>query len=231
MPFKFPRSILMKPHLIRIILVEDHHVVRDGIKLLLDSEPRIEVVAEASNVNEVIDLIKKGVQCDIILTDINMEGMSGLELIKQLHIDESGPKFLILSMHDHENYVSEAFKTGASGYLLKNVTREELIYAVFHVAGGGKYICHEIALKLLDKLNNNVNSTQEPLPDGISLTGREVEVLGMIAEGMTNQEIADKLFSSKRTIEGYRKNLLSKTGTRNTAALIKFAIHYGLLKS
>jgi DNA-binding NarL/FixJ family response regulator len=213
---------------IRVLLAEDHKIVRDGIRSLLETEPGITVVAETSNGRDVLNKLGEGLKVDVILADMNMPEMNGLETITfiQEHFPEN--KVLVLSMLENENYVLSAFNAGARGYLLKNVSREELVFAIRLIASGGKFLCNEIGLTLLEKVAtiNGMNATQT----AVELSKREQEVLVLIAEGLTNNEIANKLFTSRRTVEGHRKNLIEKTGARNTAALIKYAIQTGILK-
>jgi DNA-binding NarL/FixJ family response regulator len=213
--------------LIRIILAEDHNIVRNGIKSILDNEAGIEVVFEAENGNQVISWLSEGNKADLVLSDMNMPELSGINMLKQL---KDTVDVLILSMLDHENYVIEAIKAGARGYLLKNVSREELLFAIKYIAKGGQYICSELSFKMLNKLAA-LPETVEPYRDpNIELSEREIEVLVLIAEGYTNNEIADKLFTSRRTVEGHRQSLIEKTGVRNTPALIKFAVMNGIIK-
>jgi DNA-binding NarL/FixJ family response regulator len=216
---------------INIILAEDHNIVRDGIKSLLDKDPEIEVVAEAVNGKDALDKLSNGVNPDIILSDLNMPEMSGIELIGKIKELYPQIKIIVLSMLDHENYVVQAINAGADGYLLKTVNREELIFAIRHIASGGyQYICSELSIKILQKLSFFQLNTIPAVKAHIELSKRESEVLALIAEGYTNQEIADKVFTSKRTVEGHRLNLIEKTGSRNTATLIRFAIQSGLIE-
>jgi DNA-binding NarL/FixJ family response regulator len=209
--------------MIKIILAEDHNVVRNGIRSLLDKEKDIQVIAEATNGKMVLQILKDGSIPDIILADINMPEMSGMEMVAQISQAYPKIKVIMLSMLDHEKYIMQAFKAGATGYILKNVDANELVFAIRHVCtSNDKYICNELSLRLLDKLMHAPDTNFEV--EDLDITKREVEVLSLIAEGYTNQEIADKLFTSKRTIEGNRQMLIEKTGTRNTAALIRYAI-------
>ena len=214
----------------RIILAEDHNIVRDGIKALLSKETGFKVVAEAVNGREVLDKIEEGLEADLVLSDLNMPEVSGMELIARLREKLPEIKIMVLSMLDHENYVVQAMNAGADGYLLKNVSHDELLFAIRHIASGGHtYISSELSAKILQKLaffQLNANPTPKVTLD---LSKREAEILTLIAEGYTNQEIADKLFTSKRTVEGHRLNLIEKTGARNTATLIRFAIQNGII--
>ena len=209
---------------IKVLLADDHTIVRNGIVALLEKEHDIEIVAEANNGEEVLALLKSGIETDVILTDINMPDMNGMELINTLSDGYPKIKVLVLTMLEQEKYVVKSLDAGASGYLLKNVNIDEIIFAIKQITSGYKYICTGISLKLLAQVNDRyvVGSSQKKLNGDISK--REIEILTLIAQGYTNGEIAEKLFTSKRTIEGNRQNLLEKTGTKNTAALISFVI-------
>lgn len=215
--------------MLKIILAEDHIIVRNGIKLLLESQAGVQVIAEAATGLEVLDLIQKGTVPDVVLTDINMPEMDGINLIKTLKASHPEIKTIILSMLDNEKYVAQAFMEGSNGYLLKNVTEDEMTFALKTIADGQKYLCGELAQKLLDKLIQNLTVQSEQASQHIDLSMREIEVLHLVAEGFTNQEMADKLFLSKRTVEGHRQTLIDKTGSKNTAALIRFAVTNGFL--
>ena len=217
--------------MINVLLAEDHNVVRDGIKSLLDKEDSLQVVAEAINGRQALQMLAENPAINTILADINMPEMGGIELA--MSVKEKFPlvKTVILSMLDNENYIIEAFKAGASGFILKNVTSDELIFALNHIQlNNERYICSELALRLLDKLINKAQVSIMAETSDVDLSKREKEVLTLIAEGFTNQEAADKLFTSKRTIEGHRQSLLTKTGSKNTAALIRHAIYIGLIE-
>lgn len=216
--------------MISVLLAEDHNVVRNGIKSLLEKESKLEVVGEVTNGRQALNLLAEGLKVDIILADLNMPEISGIELAAEVKNKYPKVKLIILSMLDHEKYILEAFKAGACGYILKNVTADELVFGIKHVCSSGdRYICSELALRLLDKLLNKPEIVISTETIEIELSKRETEVLTLIAEGFTNQEIADKLFTSKRTVEGHRVNLIDKTNSRNTAALIRYAIVAGLI--
>lgn len=215
--------------MIKVALVENHNIVRSGVRVLLEKENAVTVVMEASNGHEFLEEIEKEGSIDVVVADMNMPVMDGIDLVCKLREAYPSVKVIILSMLDQESYVSQAMNEGAQGYLLKNVSRDELIFAIKHVAAGGKYICNEISLKILAKYTQSMQPPSQRTID-VNLSRRETEVLLLIAEGYTNTEIAGKLFTSRRTIEGHRKNLIDKTGARNTAALIRFAIQNGILK-
>jgi len=151
-------------------------------------------------------------------------------MAKELKAKYPEVKVVMLSMHDNEKYISQAFIEGAVGYLLKNISAEELVFSLKHIDTGKKYICAELAVNMLNKLISNGILEQDATFSEADFSSREIEVLHLIAEGLTNLEMADKLFISKRTVEGHRQSLLDKTGSRNTAKLIRYAATNGLLK-
>ncbi|RKO71090.1 DNA-binding response regulator [Sphingobacterium puteale] len=217
----------------KILLVEDHMVVRNGIKLLLESQDSFKVVGEASNGKEALDYLdsNRDLLPDIVLTDISMEEMDGIALLQVLHQHHKDIKVVILSMLNQINYVIEAFEYGLRGYLLKNVGYNELLFALNHIAAGGRYMSEEISMLLLEQIRSGQRYAQHAMgiQTDFEISERELEVLGLIAEGYTNIEIADKIFLSKRTVEGHRQNLIDKAGVKNTAHLVKFAFENGIL--
>lgn len=212
---------------IKVFLVEDHNIVRNGIRTLLERQPDIEIAEEAETVNETLEKLRTGIQVDIILSDINMPGLSGLDLINIVKPEFPDIRIIMLTMLDHENYIKQTITAGANGYLLKNIDIEQMLFAIRHVAAGGRYICSEIVFEMLKKQLDS--PTEVVTGQSVDLSQREEEVLHLIADGFTNQEIADKLFTSRRTVEGHRQNLLEKTGTKNTATLIRFAIRNSII--
>jgi DNA-binding NarL/FixJ family response regulator len=215
--------------MIQIILAEDHHIVRGGVRSLLEKEEGFIISGEATNGTEVLNLLKKGTKADIVLADMNMPGMGGIELTEHLKQKFPALKVIILSALDHEKYVIKAFQSGASGYLLKSVSPDELIFAIKHTFQYTSYICSELTARFLSRILTIPDpATHENILD-IEFSDREIEILSLIAEGFTNQEIAGKLFTSKRTIENTRQNLIDKTGSRNTVALIRFAMLNGII--
>lgn len=208
-------------------------VVRNGIKLLLESQDSFKVVGEASNGKEALDYLdsNRDLLPDIVLTDISMEEMDGIALLQVLHQHHKDIKVVILSMLNQINYVIEAFEYGLRGYLLKNVGYNELLFALNHIAAGGRYMSEEISMLLLEQIRSGQRYAQHAMgiQTDFEISERELEVLGLIAEGYTNIEIADKIFLSKRTVEGHRQNLIDKAGVKNTAHLVKFAFENGIL--
>jgi DNA-binding NarL/FixJ family response regulator len=216
--------------MINLILAEDHNIVRNGISLLLEADKEISIKGEAVNGREVLDMFAQGIPADIILADINMPEMDGISLIGEVKRISPQTRVVILSMLDNEKYVAQAFAEGASGYLLKSVSADELLFALKHVNSGGKYLCAELSIRMLDKQLHTLPATFDQNRQQIDFSMREIEILHLIAEGLTNNEMSDKLFISKRTIEGHRQSLIEKTGSRNTAALIRFAVLSGIVQ-
>ncbi|PRY50303.1 LuxR family two component transcriptional regulator [Arcticibacter pallidicorallinus] len=212
---------------IKVFLVEDHNIVRNGIRTLLERQTDIEIAGEAETVNAALEKLRTGIQVNIILSDINMPDRSGLDLIDIVTSEFPNIKVIMLTMLDHENYIKQSIRAGASGYLLKNIDIEQMLFAIRHIALGGRYISSEIVFEMFKK---QLSSPPE-LGAGelVELSQREEEVLHLIADGFTNQEIADKLFTSRRTVEGHRQNLLEKTRTKNTATLIRYAIRNSII--
>ncbi len=214
---------------IKVLLADDHVIVRNGIISLLEKESSIEVIAEASNGQEVIEFLKSGQIPDIIVTDVNMPLMNGLELTMKVKADFPEIKVLMLTILDQENYIIQSFEAGASGYLLKNVNIAEIVFAINQLYLGYNYICTSIAMNLLASSQTRLSILGKISKTNIQISKREVDILKLIADGFTNSEIADKLYTSKRTIEGNRQSLLDKTGKKNTAALINFVVRNGLI--
>jgi DNA-binding NarL/FixJ family response regulator len=214
----------------RILLADDHTILRDGIRALLSTAPDLEVVGEAGNGAELLAMLET-TPADVVLMDVQMPVLDGFATMPELRQRFPEVHVLVLTMLDHENYVARMLEAGALGYVLKNAAITEIMYAIRTVAAGNPFLCTEIGLAMLYKA---VANSGNAVPDdsghtGADLTARELEVLKLIAEGLTNGEIADKLFTSKRTIETHRQNIIAKTQAKNTAALIKLAVSRGLI--
>jgi DNA-binding NarL/FixJ family response regulator len=214
----------------KIVLVDDHKIVREGITALLKNENGFEIVGEASSGKELIESIES-LQSDVIVMDANMPEMDGLETLQHLKERNKDVKVLILSMADDEKYIKKFMDEGAKGYILKNSGKEELVNALKSIHAGNIYLSADITMKLLAKVSNNgFSETWVKEKTEAEISKRELEVLQLISDGYTNGQIADKLFTSKRTIESHRRNLIEKTKTKNTAELIKYALSKGILK-
>ena len=215
----------------RILLADDHTILRDGIRALLSADADLDVVGEAGNGAEVLAILET-TAVDVILMDVQMPVLDGFATMPELRRRFPEVRVLVLTMLDHENYVARMLEAGALGYVLKNAAINEITYAIRTVAAGNPFLCTEIGLNMLFKaVAQPVSVTTDDSSGhiGTDLTARELEVLKLIAEGLTNGEIADKLFTSKRTIETHRQNIIAKTQAKNTAALIKLAVSQGLI--
>lgn len=216
--------------MIDLIITDDHKIVRDGLKALLQDHSAVRVVGEAASGDELIDLLPQ-IHADIVLMDISMPGMDGFDTAAHIMQHYPDLKVVVLSMLSHEKYVNRMMDMGASGYILKNAGKDELYCALQLIAHGCRYISPDVTLELLRKVQQ-LPMLPKPESNGDEpreLSKRELEVLSLIADGYTNAEIAEKLFTSKRTIETHRQNLLDKTKARNTATLIKYALQRGLI--
>ena len=214
--------------MINIILADDHNVVRNGIKLLLEADPNIDSVAEAVSGMEVLNQLKSGRKVDIVLADLNMPEMSGMELLAEVKENHPQIPVVILTMIDDNRVIADAFSNGARGYLLKHIGAEELIYSLTHVLNGGRYVSTHLSQLFLKRVSDDAHTSSGILGSS-DFSSRELEVLNLIAEGSTNNEMAEKLFLSIRTIEGHRQSLIDKTKSKNTASLIKYAVMNGLV--
>ena len=210
--------------MIRILVVDDHAVVRAGLRLLIDSEDDLETVGEAGSVREAI-FEARASNPDLILMDVTMPGESGLEGVPKLLHEHSDVKILILSMQDDPHYVREAFAAGASGYVLKEAVDAEVVNAIREVAAGGSYVHPELGARLVAADAEAARqAAEDPLSD------REREVLRLLALGFTNQEIAKRLFISVRTAETHRAHVMRKLRLATRAELVRYAIAQGLLE-
>lgn len=215
---------------IRVILADDHTIVRDGIRSLLKNDDEIEMVGEAAHGEELLTLMER-LPADLILLDINMPVMDGYEAARQIMQRFPETKMLAISMVVKEQLVQKIMAIGVKGYLFKDSSREELRVAIKLVANGQQYMCSHLALKLLErKIDWEVKEDGLATNDNL-LSGREKEVLDLIAEGYTNTQIAEMLFTSKRTVEAHRQNMLDKTNARNTASLVKWAYQNGYISN
>ena len=215
---------------IKVILVDDHEIIRDGIKALLKGANGIEIVGEAENGREAIEILENG-GIDLVLMDISMPVMNGIDATKYISKNFSEVKVMVLSMHDDESHIINMLKAGAVGYIFKNIGKVKLIEAINAVSSGDNFFAKEASQRIMEHFMQNKGHEKKngSLKDIERLTDREKEVLRLIAEEYTNQEIADKLFLSPRTIDTHRRNLLQKLKVKNTAGLVKFAMKCGLL--
>jgi len=211
----------------RIVIAEDHTILREGLRSLLSSSPEFEIVGEAKDGREAIGCVEK-FKPDLILTDLSMPRMNGMEAIKEIKRQSPETKVLVLTVHKAEEYILATLQAGADGYLLKDSTHAELLMAVKHVLGGKRYISPGISDKVLEgylegKKTLRTHTTWE------TLTQREREILKLIAEGYKNKEIAEDLCISPKTVEKHRANLMEILDLHSIQALTAFAIGKGLV--
>ncbi len=208
---------------IRVVVVDDHAVVRSGIKLLLDRHDDIDVVGEAGNAQDAVFRVRE-LTPDVILLDLVMPGESGIEVLPKLLKEASGAKVLVLSMQDEPSYVREAFAAGASGYVLKEAADEEVVTAVREIAGGGSYVHPTLGARMV-----TADAAARAAADADPLSDREREILRLLALGHTNQEIAKLLYISVRTAETHRAHIMQKLRLTTRAELVRHALAHGLL--
>ena len=212
---------------IRVLLVDDHNLVRAGIRALLDDFEDVEVIAEASDGREAAKLARNLVP-DIVLTDIAMPGLNGLEATARICKTCPGVRTIVLSMHSNEEYVVQALRAGASGYLSKQAATQELEFALRSVAGGHSYLSPTISSRVIAKLlsDDEIASAITPV-----LTPRQREILQLVAEGKTTREIAGILSISAKTVESHRGQLMERLGIHDVPGLVRYAIRIGLISS
>jgi DNA-binding NarL/FixJ family response regulator len=211
---------------ISVFLADDHPMVRNGLQLVLRAEPDIKVVGEAADGHEAVRRVEK-VKPDVVVMDIAMPGLNGIEATKKIRKACSAVRVLILSMHDTAEHIYQALQAGAQGYLLKESAGEEVIKAVRALCKGKRYLSEKISETVVNDYlqQRTLEKKKSPLA---SLSEREREILQLAAEGKTSAEIGRVLFLSPKTVETYRSRMMQKLGIRDHAALIKFAIQYGV---
>lgn len=208
---------------IRIILADDHEIFRDGFKAMIKKQPSIELIGEASNGEELVELTRL-LQPDVIVTDIKMPKMDGLQAAKILSKELPQTGIIALSMIDEENLIIDMMEAGAKGYLLKNAHKDEIVEAIKSVNYGQIYYCDGASAKLTLLIAKNDRIPFIKKDSKIELSQKEIDVILMICQELTNKEIADRLNLSIRTVEGYRDRIQSKIGARNSAGIVVYAI-------
>ena len=207
-------------NLIKVALVDDHQLFRSGIKFILDDTEDIKIVLEASNGKEFLDLLEH-VNPDVVLMDISMPEMDGMEATKRALEKNPELNILVLSMFSDIEYYNSMIDLGVKGFILKDIDNNELLTAIRKVSKGGNYFSQELLLQLIKN---------KPDDQAVALTNREKEVLDLICQGHSNQEISEELYISQRTVERHRASLLEKTDSKNSISLVIFAIKNGLVK-
>lgn len=211
--------------MLKILVADDHQVLREGLKKIIEQTKDMVVVAEASDGQEVLQKMSK-VQADVVLLDLSMPGPGGLEVLKQIHAKFPKRPVLVLSQHPEDQYAMRAFRAGASGYLTKERASSDLIAAIRKVAGGGKCISEEVADQLASSLNENLG---KPLHERLS--DREYQILRFLGTGKTVSEIAEELCLSVKTISTYRTRILEKMKMTKTTELMLYAVQHQLVPS
>lgn len=210
---------------IRILLADDHAVLRAGIRALLDMQPDIEVIGEAGDGQQAMARVRE-LQPDVVLMDIGMPGLDGMAATRQIKADYPKTRVLILTQHENKEYILPALKIGASGYVLKRAEGNELLTAIRAVYAGETFLDPSIAGVLAEDVRRDVGAPADPFD---SLTDREREVLILLAQGKTYQQIAETLFISAKTVDYHRANLMRKLGLENRAELTRFAVQRSLI--
>ncbi|MDN3725389.1 response regulator transcription factor [Aequorivita sp. SDUM287046] len=219
----------MANEMINVLIVDDHQLMIEGLKPLLEDEEGIGKVSGANSMKEALDFLEKN-QIEVILMDVNMPDVSGIEATKNIKARYHSIKIIALTMHDDIAIITKMIKAGASGYILKRTNMIEVVEAIKIVHNNGRYISKNIQNILMDNLmdpTEDLFSTEEKKP---ILSEREQEVLELLAKELKNDEIAEKLFISERTVEAHRRNIFIKTKTKSVIGLMKYVIKHGLIK-
>lgn len=215
---------------IKILIVDDHPMIRQGIKSLLEDVDYIDIAAEAANGNEALNALAKG-RFDLVIMDIKMPELSGIETTEKIHTMYPEVKVLAISMYDEQRYIVRMLQAGALGYVLKNTSKEELLQAINSVMNGESYFSQEVSSIMMSQfMSKKAPDYSDVVRADVALTKRETEIIKLIAEEHTNTEIAEKLGISPRTVDTHRRNLLQKLDVKNTAGLVKYAIQHNILE-
>lgn len=215
---------------IRLLLADDHAVFRSGLRLLLSEQPDMEVVGEAADGEEAIQKTKE-LNPDILLLDITMPGMGGLEALDRIKKERPQVKIVMLTMHDDESYMERIMTSGGSGYVVKKAADTEVIQAIRVVHQGGVYLHPTMTRALVNQLQRKAHAQERQSHLESKLSEREREVLKLIAQGYTNKEIADMIFLSVKTVETHKAHIMDKLELRSRAELVRYALDNGLLKA
>lgn len=211
------------------MLVDDHQMVRSGLKAVIEESGKVKVICEAESGEEALEKIDKNKDLDMVITDISMSGMTGIELAKHLSESNSDLSVLILSIHEEEEYIIDAVNAGAMGYITKNAQKEEFCFAISRIHKGMMHYSSSLTDILAKQILRN--NKREDIIVSKKITEREMEVLQLIIKGLSNKEIADQLILSKRTIDNHRFHLMKKLGAKNTADIVRISYEIQLVKS
>lgn len=214
---------------ISLMIVDDHRLIIDGMKALLRNTGQFDPIMGATSGAEALDILKTN-NIDVVLADINMPEMNGIELTRRIRAEHPGTAILALTMHDDSTLINRMIEAGASGYLLKSTGIDELVEAIETIAAGGKFLSRDVQKIIMQRIYHANDAIAGIQPGVVMLTPRESEILQLIAKEFSNEQIAERLFISERTVETHRKNIFIKTGTKTIVGLIKYAIENDLLK-
>jgi two-component system response regulator NreC len=213
---------------IRLLLVDDHEVVRTGLQMLLESEPGMNIIGQASSGLEALDLVDQ-LHPDIVVMDISLPDLSGIEVTRRIKAKHPEVLVVALTIHEDEQYFFEMLKAGASGYVPKRAAPADLVKAIRSASDGEVYVYSTMVKALVADFLGHSQESHQPGSSG-ELTQREFEVLGLLAEGLSNEDIADQLTISRHTVARHRENLMRKLGLHNRGELVKYAIRKGLIE-
>lgn len=217
--------------MIKVLIADDHNMFVEGLESILMDEEDIQVVAKCYEGNSIFPAVKEN-EIDVILLDINLPEVSGIEVCRRLHTENPQIKILALSMYNDESFVTEILKHGALGYILKNTGKKELVRAIKQVNDGQSYFSEEVTETIMKSLlNQRQKGKQKTLIETPKISRREKEVLELIVQEYTTQEIAEKLFISLKTVESHRRSLLTKLNVRNTAGLVRVTVEHKLIET
>jgi DNA-binding NarL/FixJ family response regulator len=213
----------------KVLIADDHAIVREGVRMILAKEPDIEVVGEAEDGRQALDLVEQR-RPNVVVMDLSMPGMGGIEATKKVKEQHPGVNVLALTMHEDESYVFQLLRAGASGYVLKRAAAQDLVQAVRAAAKGEAFLYPSVARKVVEDYLKRVEAGEErERYDG--LTEREREILTLIAQGLSNQHIAEKLYISIKTVQTHRAHVLEKLGLHDRTELVRYAIRKGLIEA
>lgn len=213
---------------IKILIVDDHQLIINGIKVMIESVENFQIIGECNDGNSAVELANK-LQPNVIIMDISMPGISGIEATKLILKNNTEIKILALTQHEESEYVLQLLNAGGFGYLLKNSRKEEFIEAIFSVSKGVKYFSKKISNLLLNNLLETNPTENSTVRTKITLTKREREITQKIAEEMSNQQIAEQLNISLRTVETHRRNIMQKLNVKNAVSLVRYAVQHNLV--
>lgn len=217
----------MQDKAIKVLVIDDHQLIIDGLRSILEDEETVMFAGGANSMEEALEFLENN-EADVVLADISMPRHNGIEITRKIRELYPGIKVLALTMHEDIEMISGMIDAGASGYLLKRTNMNEVLEAIQMVAAGQKYLGREVQAIMMDDLIHREPGTAAH-EETARLTGREKEILNLVAKEFSNEEIANKLFISERTVETHRRNIFTKTNTKSIVGLIKYAIRNGLI--